>query len=303
MAAYLAQTTDISAAARRLGCSWRSVRRIVERDVGERLDPGRLKGLKRIGIDEFSYRKRHRYLTVVVDHDRRSVVWATPGRSAEALDEFFEALGPSGRGEIELVTIDMAGGYIKAVGEHLPEAAIVFDRFHVQRLVSDAVDAVRREQLRDLRGTAEGKALFRSRFSLLRNPWNQDHTDRERLAKIAQQNKKLYRAYQLKVDFLFAFSYSQPKRAENALRSWLAWASRSRLPPFVRVARTVREHFDGILAYFHSRLTNGLSEGINNRLRMIARRAFGFHSPNALISLLYLCCGGIKLDPPLPGPT
>jgi len=83
----------------------------------------------------------------------------------------------------------------------------------------------------------------------------------------------------------------------------LPWASRSRLSPLVRVARTVLEHFDGILAYFHSRLTNGLSEGVNNRLRMIARRAFGYHSPNALMSLLYLCCGGIGLDPPLPGLT
>lgn len=303
MAAYLAQSTDFTTATRQLGCSWRSIAGIVQRVVTERLDPGRLEGLRRIGIDEFGYRKRHRYLTVVVDHDRRRVVWAAPGRSAQALAGFFAALGPEGRAGIELATIDMAGGYIKAVGQQLPGATIVFDRFHVQRLVSDAVDAVRREQLRELRGTPEGKALFHSRFSLLRKTGNQSERDRQRLAEIARSNDRLYRAYRLKVDFEAIFSYRQPTRAAAALRDWLAWASRSKLRPFVRAARTIRKHFQGILAYFRSRLTNGVVEGKNNRLRTITRRAYGHHSPEALISLLYLCCGGIHVDPPLPSPT
>lgn len=303
LVAYLAQCTDFTAITRQLGCSWRAISDIVERVVAERLDPGRLGGLKRIGIDEFSYRKRHRYLTVVVDHDRRRVVWAAPGKSGEALEGFFAALGPKGRERIELATIDMAGGYIKAVGEQLPNAEIIFDRFHVQRLVSDAVDAVRREQLRELRGTPEGKALFLSRFALLRNPGNQSERDREKLAEIERSNDRLYRAYRLKVDFAAIFSYRQPGRAEAALRDWLAWASRSKLKPFVRVARTLRKHLDGILAYFRSRLTNAVVEGKNNRLRMMTRRAYGHHSPEALISLLYLCCGGIQVDPPLPSPT
>ena len=100
-----------------------------------------------------------------------------------------------------------------------------------------------------------------------------------------------------------ALDYKQPARAERALREWLAWASRSKLPPFVKAARTIRKHFDRILAYIQERLTNGIVEGFNNKLRMIARRAYGFHSPPPLIAMLYLCCGGIKLDPPLPGPT
>ncbi len=303
MAAYLAQCTDFTAAAKQLGCAWRSISGIVERVVRERLEPGRLEGLERIGIDEFSYRKRQRYLTVVVDHDRKRVVWAAPGRSAQALVGFFDELRSEGRARIKLATIDMAGGYIKAVGEHLPNATIIFDRFHVQRLVSDAVDAVRREQLRELRGTPEGKALFHSRFSLLRNPESQSETDRQRLVRIARHNDKLYRAYRLKVDFAAIFALRQTKRAEAALRKWLAWASRSKLKPFVRVAKTIRKYFRGILAYFRTRLTNGVVEGKNNRLRVISRRAYGHHSPEALISLLYLCCGGIQIDPPLPTPT
>ena len=113
-------------------------------------------------------------------------------------------------------------------------------------------------------------------------------------------NALIYRAYLLKETLAQALGYLQPWRAERALRDWMAWASRSKLKPFVKAARTIRKHLDGVLAYFQARLTNGIVEGFNNKLRMIARRAFGFHSPGPLISMLYLCRGGITLDPPLP---
>jgi transposase len=303
LTAYLAQVTDKTRVTELLGISWTTVGAIVERVVARRLDPSRLEGLRRIGVDEFSYRKRHRYLTTVVDHDRRRVVWAAAGRSAATLGAFFEELGEERCAQLECVTMDMAGGYIKAVEERLPEAQIVFDRFHVQRLASDALDAVRREQLREIRGTDEGRALFRSRFALLKNPWNLTREQKQKLSEVQRTNVPLYRAYLLKETLAQALDYKQPARAERALREWLAWASRSKLPPFVKAARTIRKHFDRILAYVRERLTNGIVEGINNKLRMIARRAYGFHSPPPLIAMLYLCCSGIKLDPPLPRPT
>ena len=113
----------------------------------------------------------------------------------------------------------------------------------------------------------------------------------------------LYRAYLLKEALAEALSSLRPEHAMRKLDEWLAWASRSRLPPFVRVARTIRKHHDGIQAYLALRLTNGFTEGINNRIRMIARRAFGFHSPEALIAMIFLTCGGIELHPVLPKPT
>lgn len=122
--------------------SWRTVGRIVERVTARRLDPGRLDGLRRIGVDEFSYRKRHRYITIVVDHDRRRVVWAAPGHSAEALESFFKELGTERSSKIEEVTIDMSAAYKNALESSVPEAKVIFDRFHVQRLASDAVDQV-----------------------------------------------------------------------------------------------------------------------------------------------------------------
>jgi len=132
LVAYLAQTTDMTSVKRLMGVSLESVARIVERVVDERLDPTRFEGLTRIGVDEFSYRKRHRYLTTVVDHSQRRVVWAAKGKSSETLGEFFELLGPEGREQIVCVTIDMSQAYNKATTEHLPAVQIVYDRFHVQ---------------------------------------------------------------------------------------------------------------------------------------------------------------------------
>lgn len=144
MVAYLSQSTDQTKVTELTEISWVTVGAIVGRIVGRRLDPGRLHGLESIGIDEFSYRKRHRYITVVVDHRRRRVVWAAEGRSSEVLGAFFDSLGEEGRSSIVEATIDMAASYQKAVREWLPTAKIIFDRFHVQRLASDALDEVRR---------------------------------------------------------------------------------------------------------------------------------------------------------------
>jgi transposase len=300
MVAYLAQVTDKTQVTRLQGIAWATVGSIVSRVVERRLDPSRLVGLRRIGVDEFSYRRRHRYLTVVVDHDRRRLVWAAAGNSAETLERFFDALGPDGCKSLECVTIDMSAGYEKAIRQRAPQAQVIFDRFHVQRLASDAVDAVRREQLRELRGTEEGRELFRSRFALLKSPWNLTPSDEQKLHGIQGTNARLYRAYLLKETLVDALEYAQPWRVKRKLRDWLAWASRSRLRPFVGVARTIRKHFEGILAYAREHLTNGLTEGINNHLRMVARRAYGFHSADALIAMAFLCCGGIRLEPPLP---
>ncbi len=300
MAAYLAQATDKTRVTKLMGISWQSVGKIVERVVARRLDPTRLDDLERIGVDEFSYRKRHRYLTIVVDHDRRRVVWAREGRSAEALEEFFKELELDRCFNIKEVTIDMSAAYLRAIEDWLPQATVIFDRFHVQRLASDAVDEVRRSIVREIDDAEEASAVKGTRFTLFKNPWDLTRSEKQKLSTLQEKNERLYRAYLLKETLARALDYLQPKRATDTLRDWLSWASRSKLKPFVKAARTIRKHFDGILAYVKSRLTNGFTEGINNKLRMVARRAFGFHSAAALIAMLFLTCGGLHLDPPLP---
>jgi len=165
LAAYMSQVTDRKAVAKTLGIAWRTVGRIVERVVAERQDPTRFDNLRCIGIDEISYKKRHKYLTTVVDHDRRRIIWAIPGKTSDALMAFFDLLDPKQLAKIKLVTIDMSNAFIAAVEEALPNAEIVFDRFHVQKLAGDAVDKVRRQQQRELRGTDAAKELFASRHS------------------------------------------------------------------------------------------------------------------------------------------
>lgn len=300
LVAYLAQVTDKTRVTELMGIAWSTVGAIVRRVVDRKLDPDLLDGLRSIGVDEFGYRKRHNYLTVVVDHDRRRVVWTAKGHDSATLKAFFDELGSERCAKLERVTIDLSGAFIKAVEECAPQAQIIFDRFHVQRLASDALDEVRREQLRELRGTPEGRELYRTRFALLKNPWNLTAMESGRLSKVQRANAPLYRAYLLKETLAKALDYRQPLRAERALTQWLAWAARSRLPAFVRTARTVRKHFDGILAYVRERLTNAFVEGMNNRIRMIAHRAFGFHDHVALSAMIFLCCSGIVLKPPLP---
>ncbi len=303
LTAYLTQGAAKTLVAKLMAVAWVSVGAIVGRVVHRNLDPSRLKGLRRIGIDEFSYRKRHRYVTVVVDHDRRRVVWAGEGRSAESLQGFFEQLGPAGSARIETVTMDMAAGYIKAVQEALPHAKIVFDRFHVQQLASRALDDVRRRMVRALGATAQASQLKGLRYVLLRHGIDLDSDDIDKLEEARLSSRGLYRAYRGKEELVAIFDETDPRKAERLLRRWLAWAARSRLPEFVKVGRTIRKHFDRIMTYFEERLTNGLVEGFNNKLRVIARRAFGFHSSEALIAMLYLISGGIILDPVLPKPT
>jgi transposase len=187
--------------------------------------------------------------------------------------------------------------------QRAPHVELVFDRFHVAQLASRAVDEVRRALWRQHQGTDAGKTIKESRYALLKSPWNLSRCDKERLAAVKRNNEPLYRAYLLKEALAQALDYRQPGRARRALEDWLAWACRSRLEPFIKLAKTIRKHQEGILAYVGHRMTNAVVEGFNNKMRSVARRAYGFHSASALIGMMFLCIGGIELQPPLPSPT
>lgn len=198
------------------------------------------------------------------------------------------------------VTMDMSQAYINAVREAAPHAQIVFDRFHVQQLVSNAVDQCRREEWQRLRAEGDPKsaeALKHTRWALLKKVWNLTPKEEARLATLQETNTALYRAYLLKESFADIMDRRQPNVVKEKLRSWLGWASRSRLAPFVKAARTIRKHLDDIVAYIRFRLTNGVTEGLGNKARLITRRAYGFHSATAVLAMIMLCCTGLDLHP------
>ena len=298
--AFLAQQTNKSAIARLMRIDWETVGRIVERVVADHLDSERLQGLVMIGVDEVSRRRRHRYLTSVADHVSGSVVWLREGRSAATLQEFFEELGAE-RVTIQAVSIDMSGGYEKAVREAIPHARVCFDPFHVVKLASEAVDQVRRAEwnAQGKSKTKGGRWVKGTRWALLKAP--ERHTDKQAalLAEVQDANRRLYRAFLLKEELRALYHDVSPDRAAQHLDAWLAWASRSKLRPFVKLARTIRAHRDGVLDAVRLGLSNGRLEGLNSKVRLISHRSFGFHSAAPLIALVYLCCGGIEIDLPL----
>lgn len=295
--AYHAQRVDKTTVTSIMRIAWVTVGKIVARVVRRQQGAvDRLDGLKYIGVDELSYRRHHKYITVVVDHERGEVVWAAEGKSAATLKQFFEALGPERTAELEAVTIDMSAAYIKAVSEASPQAKIIFDRFHVQRLASKAVDEVRRDEVRSAE-PAEKKALKNTRWQLLKNPWNLTDFERDKLTTLPKVNTRIYRAYLLKNALARIFDCEVIHVARVKLDEWLNWACRSRLRPFVTLAKTIRKHRDGILEYVRDRLNNGRVEGINGKTRTITRRSYGFHLASSLIGMLFLCCGGINTHP------
>jgi len=297
--AWLAQQMAKTPLAGMLRIAWDSVGRIVERVVADHLDERRLSGLVAIGVDEIAYRRGARYLTSVVDHRSGAIVWCAPGRNYETLQGFFALLGERKR-SIRAVSIDMSGGYEKAIRESLPDAEIAIDPFHVVRLAQRAVDQVRRDEwnAHERSHTKAGKWIKGTRWSLLKSPAKQTTGQLALLAEVQQANKALYRAFLLKEELRLLYQLEHPALAPAHLDAWLAWASRSKLEPFVKLARTIRRHREGILNAIRLFLNNGRLEGLNSRIRLISHRSFGFHSAAPLIALIYLCCSGIVIDLP-----
>jgi transposase len=297
--AWLAQQMAKTPIAGLLRIAWDTVGRIVERVVADRLDHTRLSGLVAIGVDEISYRRHHRYLTSVVDHRAGAIVWCAPGRNAATLRRFFDELGER-RHSIRAVSIDMSGGYEKAIRDAVPTAEIAFDPFHVVRLAQRAVDQVRRDEwnAHERSHTPTGRWIKGTRWSLLKAPEKQSIDQLALLGEVQQANRALYRGFLLKEELRLLYQLEDPTLAPAHLDAWLAWASRSRLRPFVRLARTIRNHRDGVLAAIHLGLSNGRLEGLNSRIRLISHRSFGFHSAAPLIALIYLCCTGITIELP-----
>jgi transposase len=313
LAAWLAVRTSKSAVMQLLRVAWRSVGSIVERvnaDVDASVD--RLDGLRRIGIDEISYKRGHRYLIVVVDHDTGRLVWAGPGRNDAALNMFFDELGPVRAAELTHVSADMADWIARVVARQAPNAVRCADPFHVVAWATQALDVERRRAWNDaagrrrtvpsapkqLRSTGNAQRSRRARYALWKNPEDLTEHQHHELEWIAKTDPRLWRAYLLKEGLRYVFAV-KGQAGKDALDRWLAWARRSRLPAFVHLYKRITTHRAAIDAALEHRLSQGLVESTNTKIRLLTRIAFGFHGPQPLIALAMLSLG--SHPPRLPG--
>jgi transposase len=282
--AWLVTHTSKTAVVELMRIAWRTVGAIAGRVVADgRAARDPFDGLSRIGIDEISYRRGHQYLMVVVDHDTDRLVWASPGHDRATLQTFFDLLGPERASHIKLVSADAA----EWIGD--------------VRWGSQALDVVRRwiwNLLRKMGLAGQAKHLKGCRYALWKNP--EDLTDRQagKLAWIARHNQRLYRAYLLKERLRLVFQHCGDE-AVAMLDDWLAWARRSQIPAFVELYHRIKKHRAGIIAAVTHGLSNGLTESVNTKLRLLTRIAYGFKSTDNLIALCLLDRGGYC--PPLPG--
>ncbi|WP_427134895.1 ISL3 family transposase [Pseudarthrobacter sp. S9] len=318
--AWLATQTSKTAITELMRIAWRTVGAIITRvwNDTEKLHD-QFAGLVRIGIDEISYKRGHKYLTVVVDHDSGRLVWAAPGQDKATLGMFFDALGMERCARITHVSADGAAWIAVVVAQRCPGAVRCADPFHVVKWATEALDEVRRAAWNDARKAARATEARRgrpakdaparpdsaraagvknSRYALWKNPENLTEKQQVKLAWIVQTDPTLGRAYYLKEGLRVIFKLPHDEAAE-ALDKWVAWARRCRIPAFVKLQRSIVNHRAAILAAIEHGLSNGRVESMNTKIRLITRIAFGFKSPEALIALAMLSLGGHK--PVLPG--
>ncbi len=316
LAAWLAVRTSKSAVRELLRVAWRTVGSIITRvnaDIDATVDL--LDGLRRIGIDEISYKRGHRYLIVVVDHDSGRLVWAGPGRNEAALEVFFDELGPERAARLTHVSADMAGWIARVVTGRAPNAIRSADPFHVVAWAIDALDIERRRAwnhakgrqstrglglARQGRSTGDAQRISHARFALWKNADDLTGRQRHQLAWIAKTDERLWRAYLLKEGLRYVFAVKGDE-GKHALDRWITWARRSRMPAFVELQRRITAHRDAIDTALDTGLSQGLVESTNTKIRLLTRVAFGFHGYQPLVALALLALG--SHPPRLPGRT
>ena len=301
--AWLAAHSSRSAVEEMMRIAWRTVGAIVTRVVADahgRVDP--LDGLRRIGIDEIAYKKGHRYLTVIVDHDTGRLIWAAPGRDKATLNRFFDVLGKSRSAKLTEVTADGAEWIATVVRSRCLNARLAMDAFHVVQWATDALDEVRRQVWNQARRDGGDRALAERlkgcRYALWKNPENLTGRQRGKLAWVAHTNRQLYRAYLLKEELRLAIR-TKGDEGIALLGHWLNWASHCRIPAFVELGQKIRRHRVAIEEALRSGSSNALVESTNTKIRVLTHVAFGFRSPQALIAMAMLAVGGVCPD--LPG--
>ena len=265
--------------------SWDTVKAITKTNLAKDYGKPALQGVRYLGIDEIHLGAKKRYYTIVIDLEDGRILWAKPGRGGAALKGFWPRLRRA-KAKIKAVATDMSAAYWSAVRDHLPDAALVFDKFHVIKLMNERLDDLRRQMVREAEGAMKLK-IKGTRFLLLRNPENLK----------TEQIPKLDRALRLTEPLLVGGYWkeelrelwNQPSRQdmEAFMKDWCEKAEQSAIGQLIKMAKTLRLHASGILAYSRHPITSGKLEGINNKIKTLTKRSYGFHDENFFILKLF----------------
>lgn len=320
-AAWLSVHANHSTVSEFLRVEWHTVGGICRRVYQEleAAQPCRFDGLVNIGIDETSYKKGHKYMTVVINHDTASVIWCGKGFGKEVLSQFFEQLTEEQRASIRCVSADGARWIASCVEEYCPNAQRCIDPFHVVSWATDALDQVRREAWAEAHRQAKSQPKRKPgrpakgelkpeskqagkvknlRYALLKNPEHLSENQQAQLQFLTKADPKLYRAYLLKEDLRLALK-AGPDEIAGALTKWMGWAQRCRIPVFRELRKKIKRHFTAIVAAARFKLSNARSEATNNKIKLIIRTAFGFRNVDNMVAAVMLACSVCR--PSLPG--
>lgn len=327
--AWLAVYLPRSVVSEYMRIDWETVGRCVNRTLNE-IEPERsrrLDNLVNIGIDETSYKKGHKYITVIVNHDTNTVVWAAQGHGKGVLTQFYKQLTPEQLSSIRVVTGDGAKWITECVNEFTPDCERCVDPFHVVQWAMEALDEVRREVWREAyteytllskahprkkgrpkaddpeaarlnAAKARADEIKNSAYALGKAPENLTANQQNRVAMIAENNNRLYRAYRMKEMLRLLLKIKDSDEAEAALKRWLWWASHSRIDAFKELCLKIKRHKEHILNAIRLGMSNARIEATNNKIKLIVRKAYGFRNIQNMLDMVYLVCSDLRV--PLP---
>jgi transposase len=287
-----------SAVAQRMELSWDEVHGIMDRAVKRGLARRQAEPVPRLGVDEKAFRKGHRYVTIVTDLDHGRVLYVAKDRKQASLDGFWGTLTDEQRDGIEAIAMDMHDPYVASVRENVPQAdeKIVFDKFHVAQHLGEAVDRVRRAENKMLRAEGDDR-LVGTKYAWLRNADNHSADQWRDFQSLRNSDLKTARAWALKEQAMWLWTYVHPGTARRHFAWWYRWATHSRLPPMIDKAKMLASRLPNILTYLKHRITNAASESINSKIQWVKYTARGFRNFDNFVTAIYFHCGGLELAP------
>jgi transposase len=294
LALQLCKSMTVAETSRLINESEHKLWEMIDRYIGAGRNIENYETVKFVGMDETSKAKGHDYITVFVDLKEKNVIFVTQGRDNKTVKRFVLDLEEhGGKAEnIERVSCDLSPAFIKGVEENLTKAKITFDKFHVIQLINVAVDQVRREEVR------MHSILKNARYAVLKNKENLTQVQKTKLdeLKLSQINLKTLRAMHIRENFQYIYLARNEEDFETLLRKWYFWATHSRIPAIIKVAKTIKAHWEGIVSWYRTRINNGILEGINSIIQSAKSKARGYRSFKNFANIIYLLKGDLNFS-------